>query len=163
MREDNRGFTFVELVVGMVIFGLIAVAALGFLVTGTKTYGSVNGAMNQRLEAQLAVNQVSEYLIDCNGSVSFKENTLCVISKNNSGKTVTDIFRFDSDDNALYYGAQGEQALVAGDVTGFTIALRPDKSDSVSFAIIRLTTVKRGNELVTERTVALRNRPLNAN
>lgn len=160
MKENNKGFTFIELIVGMVIFALIAAAALGFLVAASNTYGSVNGAMSQRLEAQLAVNQLSEYLIDCNGSVSFKDNTLSIISTDGEGKTVTDIFRFDAGDNTLYFGAQGAQAELAKNVTAFSVSLEPAGALNADWAKITLTTEKRGKELVTERTVAFRNKPM---
>ena len=146
---------------GIALFGVIAVAALGFLATGSKTYSKVNGAINQRLDAQLAINQIAEYIVDCNGSVSFKNHRLTIVSLDVDGSVVTDVFTFSSADRAIYYGTGTEQALLADDVTAFSVAFLPEGGDSATGAKITLTTSRWMQELVLERTVALRNKPTN--
>lgn len=155
MKQDNRGFTFVELLVGIVIFGLVTTAALGFVVTASKTYGNVNGAINQNLDAQLAVNQIAEYLIDCNGSLSFSEtgSSLRITNKGENGDEVY-VFSLADDQLLLQTGnAQNNASLLANGVTVFDVELSPSR------AVISLNTEKRGRVLEESRTVALRNQP----
>ena len=149
MKHNNKGFTFVELIVGIVIFGIVTAAALGFLVTASRTYGSVNGAMNQRLDAQLAVNQIEEYLIDCNGTVSFSDSVLTITNSDAA-------YVFKLSGGQVLFGsdnAQSATALLVDGVTDFSVDL------SSSYATISITTEKRGKTLEQTRTVALRNKP----
>ena len=96
MRSNTKGFSLAELVVGIVIFGVISASALGFLVASTNTYGSLSANMNMRMEAQLAVNQISEYLIDCNSGVYWYDSTksLCVL-RTDGGSTTAHVFELN--------------------------------------------------------------------
>ena len=50
MRNNDHGFTLVELIVSIALLGIIAVAAAGFLVTGTRTYTNVNYSVRLQYE-----------------------------------------------------------------------------------------------------------------
>ena len=71
MRKNNRGFTLVELIVSTAILGIIAVAASAFMVTGTRTYSSLNYTVRLQYEAQLAMAQLQEYTIDCTDGIAW--------------------------------------------------------------------------------------------
>lgn len=155
MKHNNKGFTFVELIVGIVIFGLITAAAMGFLVTASKTYSSVNSSLSQRLETQLVLNQIEEYLIDCNGSLSFStaDKTLRIANIDGGNEMV---YVFKLSDSQLLFGsgnAQNATAVVADGVTDFSVEL------GASRAVITLSTEMRGRVLKESRTVAFRNEP----
>lgn len=152
MKNNNKGFTLVELIVGMVIFGIIAAAALGFLAASSQTYGLVSSEMNQRLDNGLAVNQISEYLIDCNGSVKFESNTLTI---KNTDKT----YVFQLVDGQLLFGVNAAQDMLAANVTDFSISFTSANALHAAKATITLKTERRGESLTTENVVALRNKP----
>ena len=160
MRRNNGGFTFVELIVGIVIFAIVAAAAPSFLAAGSKTYARVNSAMNQRLDGQLALNQIESYLIECDGSLSFKDDTLSIVSSAVDGSEKTYVFKLS--DGELLFGENGAVSatnLLADNVTAFDVAFYPIAAVNASSAKISLTTEKRGKTLTLEKTVALRNHP----
>lgn len=69
----NKGFTLVELIIGVAILAIVTAAIAGFMVTGTKNYTNQNTEVMIQEEAQLAVNQMADIIIDAARSVSYKE------------------------------------------------------------------------------------------
>jgi len=72
MRNNDRGFTLVELIVSIALLGIIAVAAAGFLVTGTRTYTNVNYSVRLQYETQLAMNQIQNYVMNCSQGIALE-------------------------------------------------------------------------------------------
>ncbi len=71
MRKDQRGFTIVELLIAMAILAIVVVAVSGFIVVGSRSYASANSDISVQQEAQLAMNQMSDVLIDTTRSVNY--------------------------------------------------------------------------------------------
>lgn len=71
MRKDNRGFTIVELLIAVAILAIVVVAVSGFIVVGSRSYASANSDISVQQEAQLAMNQMSDVLIDTTRSVNY--------------------------------------------------------------------------------------------
>lgn len=71
MRGNQKGFTLVELIIAVAIMSIIALAVGGFMVVGTKSYASANNDINVQQEAQLALNQISDVLIDTTRSINY--------------------------------------------------------------------------------------------
>ncbi len=173
MRSNTKGFSLAELVVGIVIFGVISASALGFLVASTNTYGSLSANMNMRMEAQLAVNQISEYLIDCNSGVYWYDSTksLCVL-RTDGGSTTAHVFELNCESGELLYG-KGEAVyrngayeysvspadLLVDNAVGFDVALISNDGEGISCAVIELKLETRGKTHTEERAIALRNKP----
>ena len=42
MKNDNRGFTLVELIVSIAIFSIVMLMAFSFMVSGARTFSNVN-------------------------------------------------------------------------------------------------------------------------
>ena len=185
MKEDNRGFTLVELVICMVIFAIVVAAAFGFMISGSRSYGSVTERLNLQLDSQLAMNQLGDYIIDCNAGLYFetdletKTSTLYILNKGSS-TTVFDVhvFQLKSSDNCIYYGFKEDAAelassklsiikditvedLLAENVTKFTISTASSDNIKTSSALVTIN-FKRGNTSFNgEKIVALRNKPAN--
>lgn len=71
MRKDQSGFTLVELLIAVVIMAIVTAAVCGFIIVGSKSYASGNSDISVQQEAQLALNQISDILIDTTGSVNY--------------------------------------------------------------------------------------------
>lgn len=77
---DNRGFTLVELIVGIAILVIVAGAALGFMMTSTKTYKNVSDDVDLQEEAQIVMNQLETLVMNAGKGVNFMYK----------GKTITE-------------------------------------------------------------------------
>ncbi len=71
MRKDQRGFTLVELLVAVAIMAIVLAAVCGFIIVGSKSYAAANNDINVQQEAQLALNQMSDVLIDTTRSINY--------------------------------------------------------------------------------------------
>lgn len=71
MRKDQAGFTLVELLIAVTIMAIVTAAVCGFIIVGSKSYASGNSDISVQQEAQLALNQISDVLIDTTRSVNY--------------------------------------------------------------------------------------------
>lgn len=69
--KDQRGFTLVELLIGIVILSIVTAAVCSFIVVGSKSYAAANTEIMLQQEAQLALNQISDVIIDTTRSVNY--------------------------------------------------------------------------------------------
>lgn len=71
--EKNKGFTLVELLVAMAIFSMVIAAVTSVMVTGSQNFVKGNEDTQIQKEAQLAVNQIEDMIIDTNGGLDYAE------------------------------------------------------------------------------------------
>ena len=71
---NNKGFSLIELIITVAILTIITSAILGFIVTGTKSYGNVNEEVELQQEAQLTFNQLSDLIIDSTNGIKYYYN-----------------------------------------------------------------------------------------
>lgn len=71
MRKNQKGFTIVELLIAITILSIVIAAVGGFIVVGSRSYAAGNSDINVQQEAQLALNQMSDVLIDTTRSVNY--------------------------------------------------------------------------------------------
>lgn len=71
MKKDQRGFTIVELLIAVAILAIVVAAVCGFILVGSRSYASANSDISVQQEAQLALNQMSDVLIDTTRSVNY--------------------------------------------------------------------------------------------
>lgn len=81
MRENNRGFTLIELVITIAIVAIVSAVAFSFAVTSSRTYQKQTKEVELQYEAQLSVNQIQELLVDARKGVGYAYNAV------NSGGT----------------------------------------------------------------------------
>ncbi|MEG0941732.1 MAG: type II secretion system protein [Oscillospiraceae bacterium] len=183
MKKNSKGFTLVELMVSLLIFGIVVAAAAGFMVAGSKSFGSVNDALNLQMQSQLAANHITEYIIDSNAGISFDNanGTLYIINENPPAtppaKPTYTAHVFKYADGKICYGtgtatysketqnwtiaAKAEpKDLLVENVTAFSISLKEtEQGKGVTSAELSIKLEKRGKIQTTNRTIALRNCP----
>lgn len=71
---NNKGYSLVELIVSVAILTIITSAILGFIVTGTKSYGNVSEDVDLQQEAQLSMNQLGDIIIDSTNGLKYYYN-----------------------------------------------------------------------------------------
>lgn len=180
MKNDNRGFTLIELLVSLVIFALVVSAAVGFMLAGARSYKSVSGNVNLHLQSELTMNQLSEYIIDCNACLYFKtgtnENTLYVINKDSVGTYAANVFTYVKSDNCIYYKkgsatlsngvytctfpVSATNDLLAENVTKFDVTPIHSEASNVTSATVEVSFLMNSVSTTDTRTIALRNKPL---
>lgn len=71
MRKDHKGFTLVELLIAVTIMTIVIGAVCSFIIIGSKSYAEANNDISVQQEAQLALNQMSDVLIDTTRSINY--------------------------------------------------------------------------------------------
>ena len=71
LREDQKGFTFVEVLIAAAILSIVVLTVCAFIVVGSRSYATANSDINVQQEAQLSLNQMSDVLIDTTRSVNY--------------------------------------------------------------------------------------------
>ncbi len=71
MRKDQKGFTIVELIIAIAIMSIVLAAVCGFIIVGSRNYAAANSDITIQQEAQLALNQMSDVLIDTTRSINY--------------------------------------------------------------------------------------------
>ncbi|MEG0876864.1 MAG: prepilin-type N-terminal cleavage/methylation domain-containing protein [Oscillospiraceae bacterium] len=188
MKKNCKGFTLVELMISVLIFGVVSAAIFGFMLTGAKTYNTVTDRISQQTQAQMAVNQLGDCLIDCNEGVYFDttsnppSKTLYIINVTMEKKTgdkdtyvpnyKAHVFKFEKSE--IRYGnlgitkntdgsfsCQGKvDELLTDDVSDFSVKFKGDeKLTKCDSATVSVKLKNRTLETVNTRTFAFRNKP----
>lgn len=71
MRRQNKGFSLVELVAAVAILAIVGSMVLVFLNSGLKSYTQTDNTVNLQNEAQRALDQIQEMLIDAGNGVTY--------------------------------------------------------------------------------------------
>lgn len=103
----NRGFTLVEILVTVAIFSIVFSTATAMMVVGTRTFARGNADTDIQKEAQLAVNQIEDMIIDTNAEVDFVETAefkeLILINQLADGTYTKESVKWVKADQKIYY------------------------------------------------------------
>ena len=174
MRQNNRGFSLVELIVALAIFAIAGVAVFGFMVNSSRMYQRSNVDVKLQYEQQLAVNQIRDMVVESDKGIYFDQTSKtlalygAVKTESGSKSYPVTVIRYVETDGKIFFGTKEFSAvseitfadvetskLLVENVTGFNVDLTKVKNDKVLFEVI--FTIGDKEQKVTE-TVALRNR-----
>lgn len=172
MRE-NKGMSLVELLITVAILSIVIVTAGAFMTTSSRSFAKGSADSDVQDEAELAVNQIEDLIIDVNGGVdvtddSAKMELLLYHAEDTGGTTVYKkrtvtwdkgsgdmqcsewnmVYDSSADDYVVDGAAVYADQLLADNVTNFTVDLA-DK-------IIEKGAAKDGGDLTIVRSVSIR-------
>ncbi len=67
--KNNKGYSLVELLLTLVVFGFVMIGIVTIMRTTTVSYKDGNAEVTMQTEAQIVTNQIEELLVDATGSV----------------------------------------------------------------------------------------------
>lgn len=159
-RRGSAGFTLVELLVAVAILGVAVTAIGGFLISGIRSYSSTSAEAKLQNEAQMAVNQIEDIVIDAGLGVSynvvtssgdhFVENDggapegeaitakyLYVFNWNDArDKVEALLIKYDPTEQKLYYYESEVANATGGDGASLTIAMAMDVTAVTDWALL---------------------------
>ena len=152
MKRDNRGLTLLEVLIAFTLLGIVSGILLGFMTAGGNMYRKVSTNVNVQMQSQVVAAQIKEYIIDCNGSITFGTNTgAAALTINNTKKDGTPEkheFVWDSATKTIEYNT----ALLANNVEAFVVTCTSDGVVNMT-----LTLNQNGKEYTTTQAITLRN------
>lgn len=164
----NQGVSLIELLVVIAIIAIVGGLIAGFIMTSTKAYKSADKEVNLQYEAQLAVNQIRDYIIDANANISQSEDTYSYSIYNRTEEGYTrETLSWDASKQAIFYEkwkkdktdsqevVQTEAVKLADYVDEFSMDL--SKAEEERKVEITLSMSYQGKEYSTSSIVNLRN------
>lgn len=161
--SDNRGFSLIELVIGLALIMIVSGSIISFLIAGSSSYSSVVTTADLQKEAQLVMNQISDIVISADKQVDFvgSTNTLEVTNKDAKYE-----ISYNPIDKKIYckksnwgigtrtYEEQ-ENEPMAENVTSFSADVV--KEGGVSKVKVRINFENNSKSYTKEETITLRN------
>ncbi len=165
-RLNNKGYSLVELMLTLFIFGIVMVGIGMIMRTTTVSYKDGNAEVTMQTEAQIIANQVEELLVDAT-SVSGKttldaDRYYYAIFSNGATHNVM----FNGKDNRMYYqqgainDAPEDWMLMAEYVSSFNIiglSTDPSSADCDNMVTVKINMDKSGYNYSTVKEVYFRN------
>lgn len=141
MRKNQKGFTLVELIIAVAILAIVTAAVCGFIVVGSRSYASSNTDIMLQQDAQLALNQMSDVIIDTTDSISYGLRTsgasdMQLVLKDSefageaTEKCLIVVNRHEDDsnnDNPSYwfYWSKEKETIYFNEVTAYSSSMSP--------------------------------------
>lgn len=107
--KENRGLSLVELLITIAILAIVLAAATSFMITGSRSFAKGNADSELQKEAELAVNQVLDMIIDVNGGMDVPPEDPTEVTMYHAevvgGSTVVtgELVQWNQDEQKLYY------------------------------------------------------------
>lgn len=85
-KQNNKGFSLVELIVAFAIFAIVGIAICGFVVFSNKNFSNANKNLKLQYEQQVVVNRIRDVVVETSRGINFKETAttseLTILSDN---------------------------------------------------------------------------------
>lgn len=108
-KIDNKGFTLVELMIGIAIMSLLSISIVTFIGYGSRNYRKAQEEVTLQVEAQTIINQLSDLIIEAY-NVKYQDDML-IIYHNDAKYIIT----LDTSNNQLIYERVKAGELSSGD------------------------------------------------
>ncbi|MBQ9119283.1 MAG: prepilin-type N-terminal cleavage/methylation domain-containing protein [Lachnospiraceae bacterium] len=159
MKKDQRGFTLVELIVAILIMSMVMLAAAGFVVSAANSYRVSNIEIELQMEAQIAVNQFNDILIEAiwYDTQQKADGTMDKLTVMTAEAVYT--FRVDTTKHQLMFSVNGaEEALLAKycESVQITPGSKPAETNKQIVSVV-INFLNSGKTYTTTSCISLRN------
>ncbi len=141
-KNNNRGFTLIELIITVAIIAIFSGVILTFIGTGSNTYRSTSNSAKAQMEAQETADSLEDLIIDANYSIDYQsasggaitndidgdsgtgDKVLIICNKSNSGDTGSgdsgsagyryDFLYWSSSEQKIYYSQNTRDSVPSG-------------------------------------------------
>ena len=141
-KNNNRGFTLIELIITVAIIAIFSGVILTFIGTGSNTYRSTSNSAKVQMEAQETADSLEDLIIDANYSIYYRsasggaitndidgdsgtgDKVLIICNKSNSGDTGSgdsgssgyryDFLYWSSSEQKIYYSQNTTDSVPSG-------------------------------------------------
>lgn len=174
MKQNNKGFSLVELIVAIAIFAIAGLALVAFMSTTSNSYTRSSKDISLQAEQQLAVNQVRDLILDSSNGIYFDDasDTLKIFGQSTldpGGAALYPLTVISLSGGQLKFGtgefaaidehttiAAANQKLLAEHIDSFSVDLtKAETEGQVKFTIVFKIDDK---TLTANETVSLRNK-----
>lgn len=172
-KQNNKGFTLIELIVATALLGIVAAGAFGFMVAGANSYRSVYTNVSLQYAMQQAMGQIQETILDCNTAVCGSDaagSALYLLNRDETTGAYTVRAYTLSDGSVLFQQADDVQkstnpAAITGsdphilvqNVSSFAVQIHKSGDQAVSVTV-SLDLTQQGKTYSSTQEIALRNR-----
>lgn len=136
--ENNKGLTLLEMIISVAIMSIVIVTITSFMVTGTKMFGASHDEIQLQQEAQLALSNVENRIIDAKMGIRCDDDGTQVILTvfNENDVTSTDAKEYivwNRNDKKIYYASSTSDVtlttfpkdeVLASNVENFNVTLK---------------------------------------
>lgn len=141
-KNNNRGFTLIELIITVAIIAIFSGVILTFIGTGSNTYRSTSNSAKVQMEAQETADSLEDLIIDANYSIDYQsaldgaitndidgasgtgDKVLIICNKSDSGDTgsgdsgsagyIYDFLYWSSSEQKIYYSQNTTDSVPSG-------------------------------------------------
>lgn len=141
-KNNNRGFTLIELIITVAIIAIFSGVILTFIGTGSNTYRSTSNSAKVQMEAQETADSLEDLIIDANYSIDYQsasdgaitndidgasgtgDKVLIICNKSDSGDTgsgdsgsagyIYDFLYWSSSEQKIYYSQNTKDSVPSG-------------------------------------------------
>lgn len=176
MKQNNRGFSLIELVVTVAILAVVTLAVGLMMSSGSGLFRNLNTIASLQNQSQVTMAQLQEYLLDINGGITCDgaDTYFTVFEDENSGRVYR--LTYDSTDqtllfdegsvsadhaaNTLTYSYHTPQVTLCSRVSSFSLTPHVGTEAGIAESVtIELTLTKNGKSFSASQVFSLRNRP----
>lgn len=132
IQDNNQGLTLLEMIISIGILSIVMITATSFMVSGIKMFRSSNDEIGLQQEAQLALNNVENRIIDAKKGIRCDDNGGQVILTIYNDSDVEEDITWDKTDHKIYYNSTTKNVtpteaiheVLADNVTNFQVVMK---------------------------------------
>lgn len=134
--KNNKGLTLLEMIISVAILSIVIVTIMSFMVTGTKMFGASNNEIKLQQEAQMALSNVENRIIDTKRGVRCDDDgtqVILTVFNEKTGADAKEYIVWNRNDKKIYYASSAfdvtlntfpTNEVLASNVENFNVVMR---------------------------------------